>query len=82
MLTHGPTRGAFVWCDGRMDVAADLAVTCPRCGKEVHSRFYGPCESCRTQLRAAYAGLAREVEVEEYVPKMNVTPNAVALKDD
>jgi predicted RNA-binding Zn-ribbon protein involved in translation (DUF1610 family) len=82
VLTHGPTRGAFVWCDGRMDVAADLAVTCPRCGNEVHSRFYGPCESCRTQLRAAYAGLAREVEVAEYVPKMNVTPNAVALKDD
>jgi hypothetical protein len=25
---------------------------------------------------------ARDVEVAEYVPKMNVTPNAVALKDD
>lgn len=25
---------------------------------------------------------ARHVEVAEYVPKMNVTPNAVALKDD
>jgi hypothetical protein len=24
----------------------------------------------------------RVVEVAEYVPKMNVTPNAVALKDD
>ena len=28
-----------------------------------------------------YAGEARQVEVAEYVPKMNVTPNAVALKD-
>lgn len=28
------------------------------------------------------AGEAREVELAEYVPKMNVTPNAVALKDD
>jgi hypothetical protein len=25
---------------------------------------------------------ARRVEVAEYEPKMNVTPNAVALKDD
>lgn len=82
MLTPGASLVCPVWCDGRMDVAADLVVTCPRCGTEGHSRFYGPCDACRTQLRAAYAGLAREVEVEEYVPKMNVTPNAVALKDD
>ena len=65
-----------------MSVAADLDVTCPRCGSAVRSRFYGPCESCRSDLRSKYVGLAREVEVEEYVPKMNVTPNAVALKDD
>lgn len=65
-------------------VGADgvVSFTCPRCDQSVTARFYGPCESCRTQLRAAYAGLAREVEVAEYVPKMNVTPNAVALKDD
>lgn len=25
---------------------------------------------------------ARQVEVAEYVPKMNVTPNAVALKEN
>jgi hypothetical protein len=65
-----------------MDVAVDLAVTCPRCGTDVQARFYGPCESCRGALRAAYAGLAREVDVAEYVPKMNVTPNAVAMRDD
>jgi hypothetical protein len=34
------------------------------------------------QLRAAYQSEGRVVEVAEYVPKMNVTPNAVALKDD
>lgn len=38
--------------------------------------------SCRDELRIRFAGTARVVEVAEYVPKMNVTPNAVALKDD
>jgi hypothetical protein len=59
-----------------------LTFTCPRCHREATARFYGPCEACRTDLRLAYAGRARDVEVAEYVPKMNVTPNAVALKDD
>jgi hypothetical protein len=56
--------------------------TCPRCGEVVTARFYGPCESCRTELRAKYLSEGRIVEVAEYEPKMNVTPNAVALKDD
>ena len=56
--------------------------TCPRCGHEVSERFYGPCSVCRTALRAAHSGEAREVAVADYEPKMNVTPNAVALKDD
>ena len=60
-----------------------LTVTCPRCGGSVEDgRFYGPCTSCRAELRAKFLGEGREVEVAEYVPKMNVTPNAVALKDD
>ena len=29
-----------------------------------------------------YRSDGRDVEVAEYEPKMNVTPNAVALKDD
>jgi hypothetical protein len=33
-------------------------------------------------LVGKYASLARSVAVAEYEPKMNVTPNAVALKDD
>lgn len=66
-----------------MDViAADLTHTCPRCHNEVSSRFYGPCEACRSELRATLGGEAREIIVAEYEPKMNVTPNAVALKDD
>lgn len=63
------------------DVPDVLDITCPRCGGEVQAQYYGPCDTCRRQLRAAYAGEARDVEVEDYVPKMNVTPNAVASKD-
>jgi hypothetical protein len=33
-------------------------------------------------MRASFDGAARDVEMETYEPKMNVTPNAVALKDD
>ncbi len=55
---------------------------CPRCSKRHDGRFYGPCESCRSELRATMGIEARDVEVAEYVPKMNVTPNAVALKED
>ena len=59
-----------------------MEFTCPRCNSTVEARFYGPCDGCRAQLRAAFQSEGRVVEVAEYVPKMNVTPNAVALKDD
>jgi hypothetical protein len=59
-----------------------LPVTCPRCGRVSDERFYGPCSACRADLRVKYLGEGRDVEVADYVPKMNVTPNAVALKDD
>jgi len=55
---------------------------CPRCHKIHSSRFYGPCEDCRAELRATMTKEARNIDVAEYEPKMNVTPNAVALKDD
>lgn len=58
-----------------------LSFTCPRCGADATSRFYGPCDACRAVLRAEVAGDAREVELGAYEPKMNVTPNAVATKD-
>ena len=39
-------------------------------------------EAVFDELRAAYAGERREVAAAAYEPKMNVTPNAVAQKDD
>jgi hypothetical protein len=56
--------------------------TCPRCASAVESRFYGPCHACRDQLKQLFRREGRVIELAEYVPKMNVTPNAVALKDD
>jgi hypothetical protein len=43
--------------------------------------LYGPCTSCRAELRATQGGVAHELEATEYEPKMNVTPNAVAIKE-
>jgi hypothetical protein len=59
-----------------------VETTCLRCGAPARQRFRGPCEACVAELHAKYEGEARAVEAQEYVPKMNVTPNAVALKDD
>ena len=58
-----------------------MTLTCPRCGASVSQRLYGPCAECVTQLYAKFPGVAREIVSEDYVPKMNVTPNAVATKD-
>jgi hypothetical protein len=59
-----------------------MEFSCPRCSGVVIEDFYGPCEACRVQLRDAFRAEGRIVELAEYEPKMNVTPNAVALKDD
>ena len=59
----------------------ELAFACPRCGTDVHERLYGPCTSCRDQLRAAMSREATAVEDVAYEPKMNVTPNQVATKE-
>lgn len=67
--------------DEPIDLSEPIDFTCPRCRLEVHEQFYGPCTSCRTTLRATVGSEAREVEDVAYEPKMNVTPNAVALKD-
>lgn len=64
------------------DLDATAMFDCPRCRAAVSQRFYGPCELCCVALRAKFLGVGRDVEVAEYVPKINVTPNAVALKDD
>ena len=68
-----------------MDESLDLApidFDCLRCGITKPMRFRGLCESCRDQLRQQYTRDTRVIAVAEYEPKMNVTPNAVATKDD
>ena len=35
-----------------------VEMTCPRCGATSRGRFYGPCDHCRAELRAALAGEA------------------------
>ena len=59
----------------------DLSFECPRCGQAATARFYGPCGTCSGQLRERYMPEAKDVEVAEYEPKMNVTPNAIATKE-
>ncbi|MEO6653388.1 MAG: hypothetical protein ABIP17_12105 [Ilumatobacteraceae bacterium] len=58
-----------------------MEITCPRCQSNVEVRFYGPCESCRAQLCDRFRIEGRVIELAEYEPKMNVTPNAIAVKD-
>jgi hypothetical protein len=72
---HGPARDTASMSDDL------LPFTCPRCRSEVAEPYYGPCESCRSTLRATLGAEARDVEAVAYEPKMNVTPNAVATKD-
>lgn len=56
--------------------------TCPRCGQSMSHDYYGPCTGCRDEMRIALTRARVEVKVAEYEPKMNVTPNAVAQRDD
>ncbi|MET0921095.1 MAG: hypothetical protein ABWY77_07845 [Acidimicrobiia bacterium] len=68
-----------------MRVELDLTpidMECMRCHRSEPMRFYGVCTSCRHELRAVFDRDARDIEVAAYEPKMNVTPNAVALKGD
>jgi hypothetical protein len=59
-----------------------MPFACPRCQQSADQRFYGPCPSCREELRTTVGGEARAVERTAFEPSMHVTPNAVALKDD
>lgn len=72
----------FAALDGSADLPPDqdLTFACPRCETDVAEHWYGPCDACRVALRASVRGTARDVDA-EYEPKMNVTPNAVALKE-
>jgi hypothetical protein len=53
---------------------------CLRCGEPAELVFAGPCPRCAAELHEKFRAEARTVSA-EYEPKMNVTPNAVALKD-
>lgn len=72
--------------DAQLDMAeipSDVVFECPRCKAEVSERLYGPCQTCSEQLRTTVVGVRDDSAVApEFEPKMNVTPNAVALKDD
>ena len=57
------------------------AFPCPRCQTTMAADAYGPCESCVAELRANQQTEASGEEAAAYEPKMNVTPNAVALKE-
>ncbi len=59
-----------------------IEMECIRCNGSALMRFRGLCPSCRDELYAKFDVEGRTIEVAEYEPKMNVTPNAVALKDD
>lgn len=58
-----------------------LSFECPRCHLPTDEEFYGPCTSCVTQLRAEVGLDQKHVEAAEYIPKMNVVPNAIASKE-
>ena len=59
-----------------------MTFDCPRCSRPVDAELYGPCEACVGELRTRYAATAREVETPEYIPKVNVTANAIAQRAD
>ena len=67
--------------EAEFSAEAELAFKCPRCGLSVHETFYGPCTVCVDELRSKIGLEQKDVGVADYVPKMNVTPNAVASKE-
>jgi hypothetical protein len=62
-------------------VTTTLQFECPRCRQPTEERWFGPCTTCRDQLRATMGNEPHAVEAADYEPKMNVTPNHVATKD-
>jgi len=78
----GPWHNAPVNDASVNDASLDISFECPRCHLAVAEEYYGPCHGCRVELRSTLGGEKRRVDATEYVPKVNVTANAVALKDD
>lgn len=77
-IRSGPASAREPW---DMDATDPQTFPCPRCATEVTETYFGPCTTCRSQLRSTLGGEQREVATAGYEPKMNVTPNAVATKD-
>ena len=59
-----------------------IELDCMRCRRRARMRFAGMCPDCRDELRAKYSDPGRIVPADAYEPKGNVTPNAVAVRDD
>jgi len=57
------------------------AFTCPRCGREVVERFWGPCASCRDELVRTQVRVPAERDAGRFEPAMHVVPNQVATKE-
>jgi hypothetical protein len=58
-----------------------LEFACPRCQQASMAEFYGPCATCVVELRAGQVLSKQDAVLQDYIPKMNVTPNAVASKE-
>lgn len=71
--------------DGSVSDAATAEVLkkfeCPRCKQAASARFYGPCDTCRQDLRANLGNEQHELETVVYETKINVVPNHVATKE-
>ena len=59
----------------------NLEFECPRCSEQVLEQFYGPCGSCREDLRQIFVADLRVVLVETFESLMNVSLYAVATKE-
>jgi len=88
-MTRGSTPGGGIpvaagttWHPQGVDDLGPIEQECMRCRSPAPMRFAGLCSPCRTTLHETFAADGRTIEIAAYEPKMNVTPNAVALKDD
>ena len=64
-----------------MSINNEVQFVCPRCEKSVAKRFYGPSGFCREELHLTLATNVSPIESEPFPPKVNVSPNSVALKE-
>ena len=61
--------------------AATREFECPRCHQASTARFYGPCDTCRQDLRANLGNEQHELEKVVFETRINVVPNHVATKE-